>query len=187
MKRFITLLLCLAVFLPGKAGAQDLAVSTNVLDYARLGTLNLEASLGLARHWTLNAGARYNPFSYEKGGGSGEQMQLRQRSLSLGTRFWPWHIHSGWWLSAKLQAQEYNEGGLRSQETEEGERYGGGLGAGYTYMLHKHLNLEVGASLWAGTNRFTVYACPVCGKITGGGDRTFVRPNEILLSLIYVF
>jgi hypothetical protein len=185
MKRFITLLLCLA-FLPGKAGAQDLAVSTNVLDYARLGTLNLEASLGVARHWTLNAGAKYNPFSFDKNGGE-DQMQLRQRSLSLGTRFWPWHIHSGWWLSAKVQAQEYNEGGVRSLQTEEGERYGGGLGAGYTYMLHKHFNLEVGAGVWAGKNRYTVYACPVCGKETGGGERTFVRPSEILLSLIYIF
>jgi hypothetical protein len=185
MKRFITLLLCLA-FLPGKAGAQDLAVSTNVLDYARLGTLNLEASLGVARHWTLNAGAKYNPFSFDKNGGE-NQMQLRQRSLSLGTRFWPWHIHSGWWLSAKVQAQEYNEGGVRSLQTEEGERYGGGLGAGYTYMLHKHFNLEVGAGVWAGKNRYTVYACPVCGKVTGGGERTFVRPSEILLSLIYIF
>ena len=185
MKRFITLLLCLA-FLPGKAGAQDLAVSTNVLDYARLGTLNLEASFGVARHWTLNAGAKYNPFSFDKNGGE-DQMQLRQRSLSLGTRFWPWHIHSGWWLSAKVQAQEYNEGGVRSLQTEEGERYGGGLGAGYTYMLHKHFNLEVGAGVWAGKNRYTVYACPVCGKVTGGGERTFVRPSEILLSLIYIF
>jgi hypothetical protein len=185
MKRFITLLLCLA-FLPGKAGAQDLAVSTNVLDYARLGTLNLEASLGVARHWTLNAGAKYNPFSFDNNGGE-DQMQLRQRSLSLGTRFWPWHIHSGWWLSAKVQAQEYNEGGVRSLQTEEGERYGGGLGAGYTYMLHKHFNLEVGAGVWAGKNRYTVYACPVCGKETGGGERTFVRPSEILLSLIYIF
>jgi hypothetical protein len=185
MKHFITLLLCLAV-LPGMAGAQEMAVSTNVLDYARLGTLNVEASLGVARHWTLNAGARYNPFSFSRDG-EAEQMQLRQRSLSLGARFWPWHIHSGWWLSAKLQAQEYNEGGVRSPRTEEGERYGGGLGAGYTYLLHKHFNLEVGAGLWGGTNRFTAYACPVCGKVTGSGQRTFLRPNEILLSLIYVF
>ena len=185
MKHFITLLLCLA-FLPGRTGAQELALSTNVVDYAMLGTLNLEASVGLARHWTLNAGARYNPFSFAKDGGT-EQMQLRQRSVSLGMRFWPWHIHSGWWLSAKLQAQEYNEGGLRSPDTEEGERYGGGLAAGYTYMLHKHFNLEFGAGLWAGRNRFTSYACPICGKVTGGGERTFVRPNELLLSLIYIF
>ena len=185
MKHIITLLLCLA-FLPGRTGAQELALSTNVVDYAMLGTLNLEASVGLARHWTLNAGARYNPFSFAKDGGT-EQMQLRQRSVSFGMRFWPWHIHSGWWLSAKLQAQEYNEGGLRSPQTEEGERYGGGLAAGYTYMLHKHFNLEFGAGLWAGRNRFTSYACPVCGKVTGGGERTFVRPNELLLSLIYIF
>lgn len=186
MNRFIILLLCLAAFPPGIAGAQEISLSTNVLDYARLGTLNLEASVGLTRRWTLNAGARYNPFSFTKGGGE-QQMQLRQRSVSLGTRFWPWHIHSGWWLSAKLQAQEYNEGGIRSLRTEEGERYGGGLGAGYTYMLHKHFNLEVGASLWAGTDRFTAYDCPVCGKVSGSGERTFVRPNEVLLSLIYVF
>lgn len=60
------IILALAV-LPHCAGAQEFAVSTNLADYADLGTLNFEASYGIARHWSLVAGAKYNPFTYKTG------------------------------------------------------------------------------------------------------------------------
>ena len=92
------------------AGARNFALSTNVLGYADLGTLNLEASYGVARHWSVNAGLRYNPFSY----GSGENSVCRkQRSVSAGARYWPWHVYSGWWVSSEMRYQEYSHGRRR--------------------------------------------------------------------------
>ena len=77
--------------------AQEVALSTNLADYAALGTMNMEATYGFARHWSVNAGVKYNPFSF----GEGEKAkQLRQRAVSAGARFWPWHIYSGWWMGA---------------------------------------------------------------------------------------
>ena len=114
-------------------------------------------------------------------------MQARQRTVSLGGRYWPWHIHSGWWLSGKAQYQEYNRGGLTEAETSEGDRIGGSLGGGYTYMLSPSLNLEIGAGVWAGYERYTTYACPECGRVVGQGERRFVLPNDFLLGLVYVF
>lgn len=185
MKNFIiSLLLCIAT--STVLSAQGFSLSTNVVDYAQLGTLNMEASVSLARHWTLNASAKYNPFTFERAS-EAQQMQARQRSVSVGTRFWPWHVYSGWWLAGKLQAQEYNVGGIKSPLTEEGERYGGGLSAGYTYMLHKHINIELGVGIWGGYNRYVGYACPSCGKITDTGEKVFFLPNDLLMSLIYVF
>ena len=78
-------------------------------------------------------------------------------------------------------------GGLLEAETSEGDRIGGGLTGGYTYMLSPRFNLEVGAGVWAGYERYTTYACPECGRIVGRGDRPFVLPKEILLGLVYVF
>ena len=61
------------------------------------------------------------------------------------------------------------------------------MAAGYAYMLHPHLNVELGAGIWGGYDRYTVYSCPVCGFTEETGERKFLLPNEITLSLVYVF
>ena len=100
------------------AHGQKYSVSTNMAGYLNFGTMTVEVSYAPHRHWSLTAGARYNPFTFH---GNGRQMQNRQQSYSLGTRYWPWHIYSGWWIAAKLQYQEYSMGGIVSPETEEGD------------------------------------------------------------------
>lgn len=172
------LLLCCSV------AAQNVAVTTNVLDYVNFGTLNVEASCGIARQWSLSAGVKYNPFSFGEGKG---EFADRQRSIDAGARFWPWHIYSGWWLSGKLKWQEYNRGGLLSEGSVEGDRYGGSLGAGYTFMLNTHLNLDVGLGLWGGYDKYHAYDCVRCGRLVGGGEKIFVLPNDILLTISYIF
>lgn len=182
MRNFLSaaagLLLCCTV------AAQNFAVATNVLDYVNLGTLNLEASCGIARQWSLSAGLKYNPFSY--GEGSAEFTD-RQRSIDAGARFWPWHIYSGWWLSGKLKWQEYSRGGISSRQSTEGDRYGGSLGAGYTFMLNSHLNLDIGMGLWGGYDRYVAYECLRCGRVIDGGEKFFVLPNDILLTISFIF
>ena len=173
------LLLCSLV-----CGAQEFALSTNVLDYANLGTMNLQASYGVARHWSVNAGMKYNPFTFNKGDNA---VQSRQISCSAGARYWPWHIYSGWWLSGGVRYQEYNSGGYKTTETSEGDRFGGSIGGGYTYMLGPHVNVDIGVGLWAGYDIFTTYACQTCGRIVADGKKYFVKPGDITLAFTYVF
>ena len=180
------MLLAAAVLLAGTAAsAQRLSVATNLLDYADYGTLNVEGDLAVGRRWTLTAGAKYNPFLYKAD--TPEPLSARQRLYAAGVRFWPWHVFSGWWLGGKVQFQEYNRGGIRSAETGEGDRYGAGLSAGFSYMLHPSLNVSVGAGVWAGYERYTLYSCAVCGMTEGGGEKTFILPNDLALTLSYVF
>ena len=166
--------------------AQKLSVSTNVLGYAALGTLNGEVSYSVSRRWSVVAGARYNPFTYRKGDVD-RQFQMRQISCSVGARLWPWHTLSGWWFSSKLRYQEYNYGGLFNWGTEEGDRYGCSLSAGYTHMLSSNLNLEFGVGAWAGMSFFRRYSCVVCGTTTGHGRKYFLLPDDLMISLVYVF
>lgn len=187
MKRFAIILAAAAFILPGwKSEAQTLSLSTNLLDYACLGTLNADVSYSLSRRWSVTAGARYNPFTFRKGDPD-KQFQLRQQSYSLGARLWPWHIWSGWWFAGKLRYQEYNSGGIRSLETREGDRFGAGLYAGYTYMLTSHLNIEFGLGLWSGLDVYRCYSCPVCGVTLESGKTHFILPDDIMISLAYVF
>ncbi len=187
MKRFAIILAVAAFILPSlKSEAQTVSLSTNLLDYACLGTLNADVSYSLSRRWSVTAGARYNPFTFRKGDPD-KQFQLRQQSYSLGARLWPWHTWSGWWFAGKLRYQEYNSGGIRSLETREGDRFGAGLYAGYTYMLTSHLNIEFGLGLWSGLDVYRCYSCPVCGVTLESGKTHFILPDDIMISLAYVF
>ena len=185
MKHKIIITLLLAV-LPVLGRAQNWSVSTNVLDYVSLGTMNAEVSAGVGRRVTIEASARVNPWTFHKGDQS-RQMQNRHQTYALGMRYWPWHIYSGWWISADAQYQEYNRGGIISQKTEEGDAFGLSAGAGYSLMLHEKLNLDFGVTLWAGQKTFISYACPSCGRITDKGSKWFVMPNEIRVAIQYIF
>lgn len=168
-----------------KAEAQRFSLSTNVLDYACLGTMNIEGAYSVSRRWSLTLGADYNPFTFRKG--RSDQFQLRQQSYSIGARLWPWHTWSGWWFAGKMRYQEYNSGGIVSSLTDEGDRAGLGMYAGYTYMLGSHLNLEFGMGVWGGVDWFTRYSCQSCGLTVGSGRRWFVLPDDIMIALVYVF
>ena len=188
MSRNIKISFALLLFLlaGGMVQAQKLSLSVNLLECAQLGTLNMDASYALGRHWSITAGARYNPFTYNEGNPE-RQFQARQQSYAVGARLWPWHIMSGWWFAAKLRWQEYNMGGIWSPQTREGDRFGGGLYAGYAHMLAPHMNLEFGIGLWTGADVYKVYSCPVCGLTTDSGIKSFVLPDDIMLALVYVF
>lgn len=163
--------------------AQRWSVSTNALDYLNFGTLNAEVSWAASRHWSLSAQARYNPFQF----GDEAPVANRQRSFALGARWWPWHVFSGWFISAGGRYREYNAGGFESPRTEEGEGYGGSVGAGYAHMLSPHLNLEFGLGFWAGVKQYAVYSCPRCGITLETGRKAFVMPDNLLIALTYVF
>lgn len=189
MKTKIMLALCclMAAGLPLRG--QDFSLSSNLLDWANLGTANLQAGYSFSRHVSVHAGVRYNNWNF----GSmeeGNAFQNRARAASLGTRYWPWNVYSSWWFGAKGQIEEYNRGGLfKNQLTEEGVAAGVGLSAGYSRMLSNHWNLDVGVGAWAGRTRYAQYNCPRCGRtVETKSSKWFVRPsNDIQISLTYVF
>ncbi len=188
MKKHLCLLvamLCIPAML-NCVMANRFGISTNLLDYARLGTLNLDASYAATRHWSLTASARYNPFTFREDDPS-RQFQYRQQSYAVGARWWMWHTWSGWWLGGKTRYQEYNAGGLGTRETEEGDRVGAGLYVGYTHMLAPHLNMEFGLGFWGGMAWYSRYACPKCGVLLEQGHEYFMRPDDFMISIVYVF
>ena len=186
MKRISLWLAALLLLLSEPLSAGKFSLSTDLLGYAALGTLNLDGSYAVSRRWSLTAGARYNPFTFRKGEPQ-KQFQYRQQSYYLGARIWPWHTMSGWWFAAKVRYQEYNHGGLISRETQEGDRFGAGLYSGYTHMLSPHFNIEFGLGLWGGMDVYRRYSCPTCGVTTDEGKKGFLLPDDFMISMVYVF
>lgn len=174
------------IFLSISASAQDWSISTNLVDFVSLGTLNIEGSRAVGRHITTNISARVNPWTFHKGD-PGKQMQNRHQSYAAGIRYWPWHIYSGWWFSGMAQYQEYNRGGIISQKTEEGDAFGLSIGGGYSLMVHESLNIDFGLYLWGGQKSYVTFACPACGRITDKGTKWFFLPNELRVAVQYIF
>ncbi len=187
MKKIMILTVAGLIFMSGmECRAQRFSIATNLLDYVALGTLNVEGSVSVSRRLSITAAARYNPFTFGKSTPE-QQLQLRQQSYGIGVRFWPWHTWSGWWFSGKGRYQEYNFGGIISRETSEGDRFGLGLYAGYTHMLNPHFNIEFGLGAWGGMDFFRTYSCQVCGTTVDEGRKLFVLPDDVMISLVYVF
>lgn len=183
MKKIITtVLLSLAMSLAARA--QNASVSTNIVGYADFLTINAEASYAVARHWTANAGFMFNPWTFNSQWGGARN---ERRTAYAGARYWLWNVYSGWWFGAKAQWEEYSRGGIRSPQTEEGDAYGAGASAGYSLMLHRNVNLDLGVGLWGGYKTYTVYRCPTCGKIEDSGAKTFLMPSDVSLSLMFTF
>ena len=179
------------------AHAQRFSFGTNVVEWANLGTINGEAGVAVAQHFSLHAGVRYNNWTFRKGvpedrfedpmGDNEKQFENRKQAYALGIRYWPWYIYSGWWGYVRGQYMEYNRGGLIRHSAEEGDAYGIGAGVGYTRMLHKNLNIEFGAGLWGGQTNYTAYRCTNCGSVTSEGKKFFLLPDDVFVSLIFIF
>lgn len=175
--------------------AQTWAVAVNAADAIELGTIGVEGSAAVSQHWSIHAGAKVNPWTIGKKDTSNglfsepnpDQKQDRKQSYALGVRWWPWNVYSGWWIAGKAQYQEYNRGGIFRQTSEEGDAFGAALSGGYSLMLKEHINLDFGLGLWGGWTKYTTYACPSCGKVEDQGDKWFILPNEVIISLVYIF
>lgn len=177
------------------ASAQTWAVAVNAADAIDLGTIGIEGSAAVGQHWSLHAGAKVNPWTFgSKDTFNGlfsepnpDQKQDRKQVYAIGARWWPWNVYSGWWVGGKAQYQEYNRGGILTKTSEEGDAFGAAFSGGYSLMLKEHINLDFGLGLWGGWAKYTTYACPSCGKVEDQGEKWFILPNEVILSLVYIF
>jgi len=162
-----------------------MALSSNLTDYALLLTPNLDFQYAMGRHFTVEAGIKYNNWSFFQS--SGNESKNRQKTLHSGIRWWPWYSYSGWWAGSSLQYQEYDRGGFLSAESEAGDAIGLSLSAGYSLQLAKCLNLDFGFGIWAGSTVYTLYECPQCGRVLEEGSKTFFLPNEARVAVQFIF
>lgn len=169
------------------ANAQRISVGTNLLQWANLGTINAEFSYAPARHITITASARFNNWQFDT---KQEHLilQNKQKTASLGFRYWPWYVYSGWWFGIKGQYKDFATSGIWRPALNTGSSVGAGISAGYTFLLHERLNLDFGIGAWGGRMlKHTLYECPVCLDIRETGPKWFAGIDEISISIIYIF
>lgn len=201
MKKLVVLFF-LFIMSAAAAMAQTWAVAVNAADAIDLGTISVEGSVAVSQHWSLHAGAKVNPWTFNKHNTwnglfsepDPDQKQSRKQVYAVGARWWPWNVYSGWWVGGKAQYQEYNRGGLRlpigvgnDSGAEEGDAFGAALSGGYSLMLKEHWNLDFGLGVWGGWTKYRKYEYPESGKLIEQGHKWFFLPNEVILSIVYIF
>lgn len=185
-RKFIALVITvLACLFSHSAFAQKVSLSTNAARWADFGSANLSASLALSQKVSLEAQGAYNPWIFRKD--KPNQMQQKYTEASLGVRYWPWHVYSGWFIGAMARYIEYNVGGIKSPKTEEGDAYGGAFWGGYSLMITPGFNMEFGMGLTLGYKEYTTYSCPKCGRVLKEGDKFFVLPTDLTIGFSWVF
>jgi hypothetical protein len=189
MKRFLILLMAAvlaAMHAAPDCSAQKIGVSTNIIDWCNYGTLNAGVSVSAGQHLTAGVSARYNPWFFA--GGTERQVNHAVRSVSLDLRYWTWHVYSGWWFMLKGQLQEFNYGNIHGMKfSEQGRARGAGIGAGYALMTGTHWNLDFGLSFWGGVREWRRYDCSYCGSPLKSGKGFFILPDNVFVSLCYIF
>ena len=178
----------LLVCLPMVANAQRWTVSTNALSWASLGTINAEGSYSLSQNFSVNLGGSINP--WEASSPTGVALLNKHYGGYLGIKYWPWHVYSEWWINAKVQYRNFEHLGILTQQLVTGDAVGGGLSAGYSFMLSNRFNLDVGAGFWGGKLlNYKKYqgTQQMETEIEEQGSRTFFFLDNMILSIIYIF
>lgn len=180
-------LLLLLVLLPFSLKGQTYSLSTNVVDWVNCGTLNVEGNVLMGRHFSFVAGGKYNPWVMNSVKHD-ILIQNKNTTVYAGARYWPWYVFSGWWVEAKAQYQSRYCSGLWRAALEDYMAVGAGLSAGYSIMVTKSFNIDVGIGGWGGQYlKYNLYHCQDCMEVRESGQHPFIRFDDISVSLTYVF
>ncbi len=163
-------------------------LSTNLFDWVDFATINLDFGMPVAQRWSLVAGAKFNPWTFKPTKGDYTEVYNHQMSFSLGARFWPWYVNSGWWACAKVQYTDYAITGVWRPALDTGKGVGLSLSVGYCLMINKHINLDFGGGFWAGRMfKHTVYQSIRRMEVREDGPMNFIAINDITIGIQYLF
>ena len=74
----------------------------------------------------------------------------------------------------------------RAQPAGEGYFWGGGLSAGYQWVLSNRFNIEASLGIGYVHARYDKYKCTTCGQKLGKGDADYIGPTRAAISIIYM-
>lgn len=163
--------------------ARYIAFGFNAFDVINLVTLNVSADINLTKHMALGLVGKFNPWVFNKG--TDKEKFDNKRMVYLNTKFYPWYIYDGWHFDVMGGWCDYTQ---RNSEglTESGNKFGAGLGAGYTYILTKHLNLELGVGFWLGQKSYNTTPNLASSTVVSSGKEFFIEAYNVQIGLSWV-
>ena len=192
MKQLRKIVLTLALLLAAAVGAQaqKVALKTNALHWAVMGSPNAALEFAMGPKVTLDLYGGGNLWKFEK------PLEVRHWLVQPELRYWFCEVFNGTFIGLHGHYGQYNVGGINlpvgrlknlKDHRYEGYFYGAGLSLGHQWILSKHLNLE--ASLGGGWARtpYKKYECPVCSPLLDESTYDYFGLTRATLSLTYFF
>lgn len=193
MKLKFLLLGILLFFMHSSAGAQHVALKTNLISDALLNPqLGLEARL--ASKWSLEIAGQVNFWTVD---GHKWRHAVAQPEL----RYWFCRAFTGHFLGLHGIGGKFNVGNLDldfdflgldmrklKDRRYEGWLAGAGLAYGYAWPVHPHWNIEAEIGVGWIYNRYDAYPCAQCGtRLESDKSRHYFGPTKAAINIVYLF
>ena len=182
-------LLCLLTFLTSLAN-EKVNIKTNLLNDLA-GSMNLAVEAPLGGKTSFELSGNYNPFSFSEG------VMWKHWSLKPEFRYWFgkerlrghfFGIHAiGGEFNFNKATLLYNSWPDLRDHRIEGWGIGGGLTYGYRWNFNSRWGMEAHLGVGAVYTRYNKYRCGKCGERLSRGNRTYVGPTDVAVSLVYRF
>lgn len=191
LSRILTaIILALTVAAPA-ASAREIAAKSNLL-YDATATLNLGAEFGVAPRWTVDIAGNLNAWKFGT-------HSWRHAMIQPEARYWLVDNMGGHFLAANVMVGYFNAGHFDSplgflgwhweylnSHRFEGWAYGIGIGYGYSFILSRHWNLELEATVGYINTNYDRYIYE--GNIFDGHHtRNYFGPTKLAVNLCYIF
>ncbi len=132
--------------------AQNVAIKTNLLNWAFVGTPNIGAEYALNKNTTINLSVALNPWVL------GDNAKMQHYLVIPEYRYWFTETFDGFHVGAHLIAGGFDVGAFSTSigpiDIDElkdkyyvGSAYGVGVGAGYSFYISPRFNLELKAGV----------------------------------------
>ncbi len=171
------------------ASAQNIAIKTNALYWATT-TPNLGVEASVGKKHTVQLFYGLNPWKSSSG------KSIRHWVLQPEYRYWFCETFNGWFVGAHLMGGQFNvgnvdlPGGFLKQLKDhryEGWFAGGGVTAGYQWVLSKHWNFEASIGLGYDYIKYDKFKCGECGEKLKSSHTNYFGPTKAALSFMYIF
>lgn len=172
--------------------AQQVALKTNLL-YDATATPNLGVEIGVNDKHTLQIFYGLHPWKF---GHADDQKFLKHWVVNPEWRHWFCHRFNGSFLGIHAFGGQYNASRIKMpfgwwKELEdnrfEGWFIGGGVSYGYQWILARHWNLEAAIGVGAAYIRYDKYGCGECGRKLDDGNKFYIGPTKLAVSMMYLF
>lgn len=173
--------------------AQQVSVKTNIL-YDATASINLGAEVTVAPRWSLDLSGDYNAWTFSNG------RRWKHWFLQPEARYWLCEGTIGHFVGLHALGGKYNIGHLGfardflgynfsnlKDHRYQGWMAGVGVAYGYSWMLHKHWNIEAELGIGWIHAKYDTFECKGCGRRVGSGHKNFVMPTKAAVNLVYVF
>lgn len=172
--------------------AQQVALKTNLL-YDASTTPNLGLEIGAGKKHTLQVFYGLNPWKF---GHEPSEKFVKHWVVNPEYRYWFCHRFNGSFLGIHAFGGQYDAYGVKppfgwwdelKDYRHEGWFIGGGFAYGYQWVLSRHWNFEASVGIGAAYITYDKFNCGICGAKIGDGNKIYIGPTKLALSLLYMF